>query len=117
MKDIKTTIPIPIDIYNKLAYLGILPGLSEIYDDVENTRDYNIGESNYSSDDHMIQPWTLWLDYPNLTSFDHDIIKRILREKEESGITKIDSRIKDYKKIIHIAKERIRQLSYGTEIK
>ena len=64
----------------------------------------------------MIQPWTIWLDYPNLTSFDHDIIKRILREKEEPGSTKIDSRIKDYKKIIHIAKERIRQLSYYTNI-
>lgn len=114
MEDNKTTVDIPIHIYNKLAYLGILPNLNN---NVENTRGYNIGESNYSSNDHMIQPWTIWLDYPNLTSFDHDIIKRILREKEEPGITKIDSRIKDYKKIIHIAKERIRQLSYGTEIK
>lgn len=114
MKDNKTTVAIPVDIYNKLVYLGILLRLD---DDVENTRGYNIGESNYSSNEHMIQPWTIWLDYPNLTSFDHDIIKRILREKEEPGITKIDSRIKDYKKIIHIAKERIRQLSYGTEIK
>jgi len=114
MKDNKITVDIPIDIYNKLAYLGILLRLD---DDVENTRGYNIGESNYSSNEHIIQPWTIWLDYPNLTSFDHDIIKRILREKEEPGITKIDSRIKDYKKIIHIAKERIRQLSYATEIK
>ena len=114
MKDNKTTVAIPVEIYNKLVYLGIILRLD---DDVENTRGYNIGESNYSSNEHMIQPWTIWLDYPNLTSFDHDIIKRILREKEEPGITKIDSRIKDYKKIIHIAKERIRQLSYGTEIK
>ena len=111
MEDNKTTVAIPIDIYNKLAYLGILPGLSEIYDDVENTRSYNIGESNYSSNDHMIQPWTIWLDYDNLTSFDHDIIKRILREKEEPGFTKVESRIKDYNKIIHICKERIRQLN------
>lgn len=113
MEDNKTTVAIPIDIYNKLVYLGILLRLD---DDVENTRSYNIGESNYSSNDHMIQPWTIWLDYPNLTSFDHDIIKRILREKEEPGFTKIHSRIKDYKKIIHIAKERIRQLSYCTNI-
>ena len=113
MKDNKNTVDIPIEIYNKLAYLGILPSLD---DDVENTRCYNIGESNYSSNDHMIQPWTIWLDYSNLTSFDHDIIKRILREKEEPGSTKIYSRIKDYKKIIHIAKERIRQLSYCTNI-
>ena len=114
MKDNKTTVAIPVEIYNKLAYLGILPSINN---NIEDTRGYNVGESNYSSIKHMIQPWTIWLDYPNLTSFDHDIIKRILREKEEPGSTKIDSRIKDYKKIIHIAKERIRQLSYGTEIK
>ena len=114
MADNKTTVAIPIDIYNKLAYLGILPNID---DDIEDTRTYNVGESNYSNSNHVIQPWTLWLDYPNLTSFDHDILKRILREKEESGSTKIDSRIKDYKKIIHIAKERIRQLSYASIIK
>lgn len=113
MEDNKTTVAIPIDIYNKLAYLGILQSID---DDIEDTRSYNVGESCYSNKDHIIQPWTLWLDYPNLTSFDHDIIKRILREKEEPGSTKIDSRIKDYKKIIHIAKERIRQLSYCTNI-
>ena len=114
MVDNKTTVAIPIEIYNKLAYLGILPSLDN---NIEDTRSYNIGESGYSTDDHVIQPWTLWLDYPNLTSFDHDILKRILREKEEPGFTKQDSRIKDYKKIIHIAKERIRQLSYVTEVK
>lgn len=114
MVDNKTTVPIPIETYNKLAYLGILPGLDN---NIEDTRSYNIGESGYSTNDHVIQLWTLWLDYPNLTSFDHDIIKRVLREKEELGFTKRDSRIKDYKKIIHIAKERIRQLSYVTEIK
>ena len=113
MTDNKTTVAIPIDIYNKLAYLGILQSID---DDIEDTRSYNVGESCYSNKDHIIQPWTLWLDYSNLTSFDHDIIKRILREKEEPGSTKIDSRIKDYKKIIHIAKERIRQLSYCTNI-
>lgn len=111
MKADKTTVAIPIEIYNKLVYLGIIPSLD---DDVEDTRSYNVGESNYSSNDHMIQPWTIWLDYPNLTSFDHDIIKRILREKCECGFNKTASRIKDYKKIIHIAKERIRQLNYAS---
>lgn len=94
------------DLYNKLKYLGIIP---------TDIRTYNVGNSNYS--EHTIQPWSIWLDYPELTSFDHDIIKRTLREKEEPGCTKIDSRIKDYKKIIHIAKERIRQLHYVTKIK
>ena len=114
MEDNKNTVDIPIETYNTLAYLGILPSLD---DNVEDTRSYNIGESGYSTKEHVIQPWTLWLDYPNLTSFDHDILKRILREKEEPGFTKVDSRIKDYKKIIHVCKERIRQLNYESEIK
>ena len=106
MADNKTTVAIPIEIYNKLAYLGILPSLD---DDVENTRVYNVGESNYSSNDHMIQPWTIWLDYPELTSFDHDIIKRVLRTK------KGESRETEYNKIIHICKERLRQLHCESE--
>ena len=88
------------ELYNKLKYLGIIP---------DDTRSYNVGESNYSK--HIIQPWSIWLDYPELTSFDHDIIKRVLRTK--SG----ESRDIDYNKIIHICKERIRQLSYVTEVK
>lgn len=81
------------ELYNKLSYLGI------IQNDV---RSYNVGDSNYS--EHLIQPWTIWLDYPELTAFDDDIIKRVLRTK------KTDSRDSDYEKIIHICKERIRQL-------
>lgn len=88
------------ELYNKLKYLGIIPN---------DVRSYNVGESNYS--EHVIQPWSIWLDYPELTSFDHDIIKRVLRTK--TG----ENRETDYLKIIHIAKERIRQLSYVTEIK
>ena len=101
-------VSIPIDMYNKLVYIGILPSNN---DKEENIREYNVGESNYAKHDHILQPWTIWLDYDNLTSFDHDIIKRILREKEEPGFTKVESRIKDYNKIIHICKERIRQLN------
>lgn len=87
-------------LYDKLKYLGIIP---------DDTRSYNVGESNYSK--HIIQPWSIWLDYPELTSFDHDIIKRVLRTK--TG----ENRETDYLKIIHIAKERIRQLNYVTKIK
>lgn len=88
-------VSIPGDLYYKLKYLGIIG---------ESTyRTYNIGASDYSN--HLIQPWSIWLDYPNLTSFDHDIIKRVLRTKPT------EDRISDYKKIIHICKERIRQLN------
>lgn len=96
------TIQIDINLYNKLKYLGIL-GDSEV-------RQYNVGASNYSSKEHVIQSWTLWLDYPNLTPFDHDIVKRVLREKPTDG------RKLDYQKIIHICKERIRQIDELNEI-
>ena len=72
----------------------------------EDVRSYNVGQSDYSK--HKIQPWDIWLEY-NLNPWDADIIKRILRTKET------DSRKLDYEKIIHIAKERIRQLDAGYE--
>lgn len=84
------------EIINRLKYLGIIPD--------EDVRTYNEGNSNYSG--HLIQPWSIWLDYPELTSWDHDIIKRVLRTKEG------EPRELDYKKIIHICKERLRQLKY-----
>lgn len=84
----------------RLRYLGIISD-NELNKD---TRNENVGNSDYSK--HLIQPWSIWLDYPHLNSWDHDIIKRVLR-------TKIgDSRKMDYEKIIHICQERIRQLAY-----
>ena len=80
-------------IYQKLKELGML-GEEEHY--------FNIGASDYSK--HFIQPWMIWQEY-NLNAWDADIVKRVLRTKEG------DSRIMDYEKIIHICKERIRQLS------
>lgn len=89
------------ELYNKLSYLGIInPEEDEV-----DIRSFNIGKSDYST--HLIQPWTIWLSYPNLTSWDHDIIKRVLRTKEG------ESRKMDYEKIIHDCNERIRQLKYG----
>lgn len=82
------------ELYDKLKYLGII--------DNSKTRDHNVGKSNYSK--HTIQPWAIWLDYPNLTSWDHDIMKRVLREKEG------DSKELDYEKIKHICDERLRQI-------
>lgn len=74
----------------------------------ENIRSYNVGNSNYSK--HKIQPWDIWREY-NLNPWDADIVKRVLRTKEESGKSKEDARIMDYEKIIHICKERIRQIN------
>lgn len=92
------------DLYNRLEKLGIIP--NEIRKD-------NVGKSDYSK--HLIQPWSIWLDY-DLNAWDADIVKRVLRTKEEPGMPFRDSRIMDYNKIIHICKERIRQLESEPEI-
>ena len=88
------------DLYKKLRKLGIL-----VRED-DNTRDYNIGSSDYSK--HLIQPWSIWIDY-NLNAWDADIVKRVLRTK------KGESREMDYEKIIHNCEERLRQLKIEKE--
>lgn len=59
-------------------------------------REYNVGNSDYSK--HKIQPWDIWREY-DLNPWDADIVKRILRTKEEPGKSKEDSRIMDYEKL------------------
>lgn len=85
-------------LYQQLKRLGIIDA---------DTRAYNVGASDYSK--HLFQPWTAWIEY-NLNAFDADILKRVLRTKEG------EDRITDYKKIIHICQERIRQLEFEKEI-
>lgn len=82
------------ELYAKLKELGIVNENSDV-------RSYNVGTSDYSK--HVIQPWSIWIDY-NLNAFDADIIKRVLRTKENTP------RKEDYEKIIHICRERIRQI-------
>ena len=94
MENNEKVITISKGLYERLTYLGLV--------DAESTRDKNVGASDYVT--HLIQPWSIWLDYPNLTSRDLDIIKRVLRLK------KGEPRKQDYKKIIHICQERIRQI-------
>lgn len=78
---------------------------AEVVEDKEDVRSYNVGASDYAK--HKIQPWSIWLEY-NLNPWDADIVKRVLRTKETDG------RRLDYEKIIHICKERIRQIDeYG----
>lgn len=64
-----------------------------------NVRDYNVGASDYSK--MKTQPWDIILEH-NLDFFDGSILKYLLRDK---GSDK-----EDYKKIIHYAQEKIRQL-------
>lgn len=67
----------------------------------EDVRAYNVGNSDYAK--YKIQVWDIWKEY-NLNPFDADIVKRVLRNK--AG----EPRKMDYEKIIHVCKERIRQL-------
>lgn len=70
-------------------------------------REKNEGNSDYSK--HVIQPWDIWEEY-GLNGWDCDIVKRVLRTKEDATMTPREQRILDYKKIIHNCEERIRQL-------
>ena len=98
------SVPIEESLYNRLDRLGMIPN---------ETRKTNVGNSNYAK--HLIQPWSIWIDY-NLNAWDADIVKRVLRTKCEHGISEKEARIMDYNKIIHICKERIRQLEFEPTI-
>ena len=100
MKKERQTRDIPLELYLRLKALGII-GADEV-------RSHNVGASNYS--EHLIQPWSIWLDYPGLSAWDCDIIKRVLRTKST------DSRIMDYEKIIHICEECIRHINAIEEV-
>lgn len=88
---------INLEEYKKLARIGILN---------TSVRGYNRGNSDYSQ--HVIQPWSIWIDW-NLNPWDADIVKRVLRTKQG------ESRLLDYEKIIHICEERIRQINCENE--
>lgn len=79
----------------------------------EDVMSYNVGGSDYSA--RKIQPWHIWEEY-KLNPWDADIVKRVLRTKEEPGMTPQEARIMDYEKIIHVCKKRIEQIERGIEI-
>ncbi len=93
------------ELYSTLEYLGIIDN---------GVRSHNVGKSNYSK--KVIQPWTIWRAYPELTGWDDDIIKRVLRIKEEEGMSANEARKMDYEKIIHNCQERIRQIDIEERI-
>lgn len=74
----------------------------------ENIRAYNVGSSDYAK--HKIQPWDIWIEY-DLNPWEADIVKRVLRRKEGQ------SRREDLEKVIHVAKELIRQIDEGIDKK
>lgn len=95
----KVQLTLDAALYNRFRLLGLL--------DATDVRKSNVGESDYSR--HLIQPWAIWKDY-GLNPWDADIVKRILRSKGKDEAAQAANRVLDYKKIIHICQERIRQL-------
>lgn len=85
---------------------SFLKGFSKENNSKASVRDHNVGCSDYSK--HKIQPWDIWEEY-NLNPWDADIVKRVLREKEDGRPATV-TRIEDYNKIIHVCQERIRQI-------
>ena len=81
--------------------------VTTITDDDASVRSYNVGKSDYAK--HKIQPWDIWLEY-GLNPWDADIVKRVLRYKDG------ESRVLDYEKIIHVCRERIRQIKAQQDI-
>jgi len=92
-----------IDEYNSTAVTKATPATN---DPKSSVRNHNVGCSNYSK--HKIQPWDIWEEY-KLNPWDADIVKRVLREKEDGRPATV-TRIEDYDKIIHVCQERIRQI-------
>ena len=78
--------------------------------DKSTTRETNVGQSNYAK--KAIQPWDIWIEY-GLNPWDADIIKRILRTKDDPGMSPEAARILDYEKVKHICNERIDQINAG----
>ena len=70
----------------------------------------HVGSSDYSK--HEIQPYDIWLEY-QLNPWDADIVKRVLRTKKVEGQSSDDTRIEDYRKIIHICESRIQHIQDG----
>lgn len=87
-------------LYNRLRYLGII--------DESGVRGRNFGASDYN--EHTITVWSIWLDYPKLSTFKKMMIKYLLREKDT------DPEELDIKKVIHYGEERLRQIAIEKEL-
>ena len=75
---------------------------------LDDVRNYNCGQSDYAK--HRFQAWEFWIKYKINNGFDCDLVKRTLRSKQT------DPRVLDYKKMIHICLERIRQIQNNENV-
>lgn len=76
--------------------------------DVNEVRNVVEGSSDYNK--HRYQIWDIWIKFRIENGFDCDLVKRTLRTKQT------DPRILDYRKMKHIALERIRQFQNNENV-
>ena len=76
--------------------------------DVNEVRTVVEGSSDYNK--HRYQIWDIWIKFRINNGFDCDLVKRTLRTKQT------DPRILDYKKMVHICSERIRQFQNNENV-
>ena len=76
--------------------------------DVNEVRKVVEGSSDYNK--HRYQIWDVWIKFRINNGFDCDLVKRTLRTKQT------DPRILDYKKMVHICSERIRQFQNNENV-
>lgn len=76
--------------------------------DVNQVRNVVEGSSDYNK--HRYQIWDIWIKFRINNGFDCDLTKRTLRTKQT------DPRILDYKKMVHICSERIRQFQNNENV-
>ena len=76
--------------------------------DVNKVRNVVEGSSDYNK--HRYQIWDIWIKFRINNGFDCDLVKRTLRTKQT------DPRILDYKKMVHICSERIRQFQNNENV-
>jgi hypothetical protein len=76
--------------------------------DVNEVRNVVEGSSDYNK--HRYQIWDIWIKFRINNGFDCDLVKRTLRTKQT------DPRILDYKKMVHICSERIRQFQNNENV-
>lgn len=70
----------------------------------------NVVEGNSDYNKHRYQIWDIWIKFKINNGFDCDLVKRTLRTKQT------DPRILDYKKMVHICSERIRQFQNNENV-
>ena len=88
--------------------IDLIKGGIKNMNEVNNVRNYVNGASDYNK--HKYQVWDFWIKYKIKNGFDCDLTKRVLR------IKKTDGRLLDYRKMKHIALERIRQFQNNENV-